>query len=230
MNSNWEQNAYYLNFKIDKKMLVSNLASSSSTLNTKDKLSLYHKRLNHLNKDYIIRTIKEHTLNSYNSDKETLLNNSDCEACYIGKFYEIVSYKPLSSPSTILIYFDIDICRPFKTKGINNESYFITYICRKSRAVWVYSLKYKSEAIDSLIKFYSLIKNQFNISTKNLRLDNAKEFKSSKWDNFTKAKGIICEYTSPYTPAQNRIVEALNKYIIVRLITICKEKNISLTL
>ena len=129
MNSNWEQNAYYLNFKINKKMLVSDLASSSSTLNTKDKLSLYYKRLNYLNKDYAIRTIKEYTLNSYNSEKETMLNNSDCEVCYIGKFYKIVSIKPLSSPTTILTYFDIDICRLFKTKGMNNKSYFITYTC-----------------------------------------------------------------------------------------------------
>jgi len=110
-------------------MLVSDLASSSSTLNTKDKLSLYYKRLNYLNKDYAIRTIKEYTLNSYNSEKETMLNNSDCEVCYIGKFYKIVSTKPLSSPTTILTYFDIDICRPFKTKGMNNKSYFITYTC-----------------------------------------------------------------------------------------------------
>src|SRR5689334_22999588 len=43
-------------------------------------------------------------------------------------------------------------------------------------------------------------------------------------------KGIICEYTSPYTPAQNGIAEILNKYIINRLITICKDKNIPLKL
>lgn len=57
-------------------------------------------------------------------------------------------------------------------------------------------------------------------------LDNAGEFKSDKWVAFTKDKGIINYYTSPYTPAQNGISERLNLYLIERLIAIIKEKNI----
>jgi len=62
--------------------------------------------------------------------------------------------------------------------------------------------------------FYKLIETQYNIKIKAFRLDNAREFKSNKWINFTRDKGIINEYTSPYTPAQNGISE-LNPLIII---------------
>jgi hypothetical protein len=78
--------------------------------------------------------------------------------------------------------------------------------------------------------FYTLIKTQFSVKIKALRLDNAKEFKSTKWSLFCSNKGIICEYTSPYSAPQNGIAERLNRYLVERLIAICKEKNIPLFL
>ena len=75
-----------------------------------------------------------------------------------------------------------------------------------------------------------MIYTQFNINIKVIRLDNARELKSEKWALFCKNKGILCKYTSLYTPAQNRISERLNLYILERLITICNYKNIPLKL
>jgi len=43
-------------------------------------------------------------------------------------------------------------------------------------------------------------------------------------------KGVISDYTSVYTPAQNRINEAFSKYIIERLIYTCNEIGISIKL
>lgn len=91
-------------------------------------------------------------------------------------------------------------------------------------------MKFKSEALEIFIWFYNIIKTQFKVSIKVLRLDNATEFKSHKWDKFCTDKGIVCEYTSPYTQAQNGISERLNRYIIERLISISKEKKIPLKL
>jgi hypothetical protein len=75
-----------------------------------------------------------------------------------------------------------------------------------------------------------MIKTQFNIEIKAFRLDNAPEFKSDKWTNWTTLKGIICEYTSPYTPPQNGISERLNRYLVEKLISICIQKSIPLKL
>jgi hypothetical protein len=62
------------------------------------------------------------------------------------------------------------------------------------------------------------------------KLDNAGEFKSNKWTYYCKNKGIICEYTSPYSPSQNGIAERLNRYLVERLISVSKAKKIPLFL
>ncbi|KAK6581554.1 hypothetical protein PZA11_006245 [Diplocarpon coronariae] len=65
---------------------------------------------------------------------------------------------------------------------------------------------------------------------KAFKLDNASEFKLEKWANYYKNKGYINEYTSPYSPSQNGIAERLNRFLIERLISVCKERNIPIYL
>ena len=152
----------------------------------------------------------------------------NCEACYMGKFRQIVSREPLKSGNIDpLTYFN---CGPFKTLGLKGEKYFITLTCRASRAIWLYSLKRKADAYDTLVNFYNMTKNQFSTNIKVFHLDNAGEFRSNKWSNFCKNKGIICNYTSPYTSAQNGIAERLNRFIIERIICLCYDMQIPLKL
>ena len=75
-----------------------------------------------------------------------------------------------------------------------------------------------------------MIKTQFEVKIKAFKLDNTKEFKSNKFTLFYSKKGTLLEYTSPYSAPQNGIAERLNKYIVERLITICKNKHIPLFL
>jgi Integrase core domain len=229
--ADWVSNAYYININIDYNRLEAiiyriNPVLDSSSLNS-TQLDLYHKRLLHINKDYILKTIDNVSgLKTINSTQSLL---HDCESCYYRKFSRTYNKEPLKSRD-ILQVIDLDIAGPFKTIGLKGERYFLTITCRASRAIWVYPIKAKSEAIDVLIKFYNLILTQFDIKILNIRLDNAKEFKSGKWTLYCDSKGIICEYTSPYTPNQNGISERLNRFIIERLISICSKKNIPLKL
>ena len=71
---------------------------------------------------------------------------------------------------------------------------------------------------------------QFNINIKGARLDNAKEFKSIKLSSFCNTKGLLLEYSSIYTQAQNSKLERLNLYLLERIIAICSFKNIPLKL
>ena len=227
LKAKWNYNAYYLDLIINHDLLEPVIYNISKF----NKLDLIHKRLNHLNKDYLIKTLKntkglirdKEDLNNYKED----LNN--CDSCHLGKFTRVGSKEPFK-PTSNLIYFDTDIAGPFSTRGLKGECYFITITDRGTRAIWVYPIKFKSDALDILISFYKIIETQFNIKIKALRLDNAREFKSNKWNLFCKNKGIICEYTSPYSPSQNGISERLNRFLIERIIAISKEKNIPLSL
>jgi hypothetical protein len=225
LSAKWNYNAYYLDAKVDYNQIESTVYYTSSS----NKLDLIHKRLNHINKDYLIKTLnctKGLDIIAKDVSKHKLAN---CDSCYIGKFTKKGSKEPFKATEN-LIYFDIDIAGPFKIEGIKGERYFLTITDRGSRSIWVYPIKFKSDALDILISFYTLIETQFNVKIKALRLDNAKEFRSTKWTSFCSNKGIICEYTSPYSTPQNGISERLNRYLIERIIAICKEKNIPLFL
>jgi hypothetical protein len=224
LKANWNFNAYYLNIIINYNLLEPVIYKASSTIN---KLDLIHKRLNHINKDYLIKTLECTKGLNIKAKEDISLNN--CDSCYIGKFTKIGSKEPFKNTSK-LIYLDIDIAGPFRTRGLKGERYFLTITDRGTRTIWVYPIKFKAEALDILISFCKLIETQFNIKIKALRLDNAKEFKSTKWSLFCTNKGIICEYTSPYSAPQNGISERLNRYLIERLISISKNKNIPLAL
>jgi hypothetical protein len=81
----------------------------------------------------------------------------NCDSCYYGKFSRTISRQPLLDNGRILTIIDIDIAGPFKIIGLKGERYFMTITCRASRAIWIYPIKYKSEAFDILIRFYILI-------------------------------------------------------------------------
>jgi hypothetical protein len=220
----WDYNAYYLDVIINHDVLEPVIYKVSKSIN---KLDLIHKRLNHLNKEYLIKTL-EYT-KGLGLDTKDIKDLNNCDSCYIGKFTKVGSKEPFK-PTSNLIYIDIDIAGPFRTKGLKGESYFLTITDRGTRTIWVYPIKFKAEALDILISFYKLIETQFSTKIKAIRLDNAKEFKSNKWALFCTNKGIICEYTSPYSAPQNGISERLNRFLIERLIAISKEKSIPLTL
>ena len=195
--ANWAFNAYYIdNINIDFDTLEPVIYQVKS-VQDKSELDLYHKRLLHINKDYILKTITSVNGLRQISDSNSGLNH--CDSCYSGKFTHTYSHEPLKS-NTIFDIIDIDVAGPFNTISIKGERYFMTITDRASRAIWVYPLKFKSEVLEVLVSFYNLIIAQFKTNIKAIRLDNAKEFRSNKWTLFTTNKGIICEYTSPYTP------------------------------
>jgi len=150
LEATWNLNAYYLNVKIDYDVLEPIAYKIDPVVN--NKLDLYHKRLNHINKDYIIKTI-EHTkgLDLTNDSKE--LHN--CDSCYYGKFQEIVSRKPLQS-ATLLTTFDIDTAGAFRVVGLRGERYFFTIIDKPSRAIWIYPTK--NQKADGLTKPLARVK------------------------------------------------------------------------
>ncbi|GKB30280.1 retrovirus-related pol polyprotein from transposon TNT 1-94 [Tanacetum coccineum] len=71
------------------------------------------------------------------------------------------------------------------------------------RYTWVYFLKKKSHAPETMMYFIKRVENQNDIKVKQLRTDNGAEFKNSILVNFCDEKGISQNFSSPYTPEQN---------------------------
>ena len=244
-NAKWHLNAYfldniYINYKllepivyniinynlVNNKNLILNL-NNNNTNKVNTLLDLYYRRFLYINKDYIFKSIKNSIGLIMSNPNNTILSN--CDNCYYSKFKEIISCKP-NKLVNILEFIDCDILGPFKIKGLKGENYIFTITCCASKCIWIYAIKYKSDIYDIIIDFYNMILTQFNIKIKGARLDNAKEFKSIKLKIFCKSKGLLLEYSSIYTQAQNGKSERLNLYLLERIIAICSYKNIPLKL
>jgi transposase InsO family protein len=68
----------------------------------------------------------------------------------------------------------------------------------------------KSQTKETLKRFLRRAQNEFGLRIKKIRSDNRTEFKNSKIEGFLEEEGIKHEFSSPYTPQQNGVVERKN--------------------
>jgi transposase InsO family protein len=80
-----------------------------------------------------------------------------------------------------------------------------------SRFTWVLFLQEKSQTQETLKGFLRRAQNEFGLRIKKIRSDNGTEFKNSQIEGFLEDEGIKHEFSSPYTPQQNGVVERKNR-------------------
>jgi transposase InsO family protein len=76
-----------------------------------------------------------------------------------------------------------------------------------SRFTWVFFLQEKSQTQETLKRFLRWAQNEFRLRIKKIRSDNGTKFKNSRIEGFLEEEGIKHEFSSPYTPQQNGVVE-----------------------
>jgi hypothetical protein len=74
----------------------------------------------------------------------------------------------------------------------------------------VFFLQEKSQTQETLKGFLRWAQNEFGLRIKKIRSDNGTEFKNSQIEGFLEDEGIKHEFSSPYTPQQNGVVERKN--------------------
>jgi transposase InsO family protein len=72
----------------------------------------------------------------------------------------------------------------------------------------------KSQTQETLNGFLRRAQNKFGLRIKKIRSDNGTEFKNSQIEGFLKEEGIKHEFSSPYTPQQNGVVERKNRTLL----------------
>ena len=72
-------------------------------------------------------------------------------------------------------------------------------------------LKHKSEATLKLKMFIKQVEVQLRKVVRNIRSDNGLEFKNKEFEDFLAEKGTSHNFSAPYTPQQNGIVERRNR-------------------
>jgi transposase InsO family protein len=211
----WVSDLCRLYFKPSEKLLLANTADTTTS-------ELLHQRLAHINSDYITKTVantKGVRLISTNSQRDA------CEPCLLGKLHRDIGQNSISNTTRVLELIHTDILGPF-IPSLNQKRYIISFIDDYSRSIWVYPITAKSESIDKLKELYHKLESNLGLKIARIRSDNAKELNSDKWTSFTKEKGIINEYTSPYSPELNGIAERFNRTLLEKARTVITAKNI----
>jgi transposase InsO family protein len=76
-------------------------------------------------------------------------------------------------------------------------------------------LQEKSQTQETLKGFLRRAQNEFRLRIKKIRSDNGTEFKNSQIEGFLEDEGIKHEFSSPYTPQQNGVVERKNRTLLL---------------
>ena len=83
-----------------------------------------------------------------------------------------------------------------------------------SRYIWVHIILYKTEVQDVFRRFANRAMNNYGMKIKHIRSDNGTKFKNTGLDLYLDTMGITHEFSAPYTPQQNGIVERKNRTLI----------------
>jgi transposase InsO family protein len=71
----------------------------------------------------------------------------------------------------------------------------------------------KGETQEILKKFIRRAQNEFELKIKKVRSDNGTKFKNTGVEEFLGEEGIKHEFSVPYTPQQNGVVERKNRFL-----------------
>ncbi|VVA35630.1 PREDICTED: Retrovirus-related Pol poly from transposon [Prunus dulcis] len=149
-----------------------------------------------------------------------------CEGCQFGKQHREEFPRNQAQRATApLELVHVDLCGPMRNDSIAGNKYFMLLIDDFSRMIWVYFLRYKSDAFNCFRKFKAMTELQSGFKIKCLRSDRGGEFKSSEFDLFCEKEGIQRQFTLAYTPQQNGVVERKNRTVIEMAKSMLHEKK-----
>ena len=186
--------------------------SSAITDSEQDITKVWHCRLGHVSERGLLELEKQ---GLFGSDKITGLDL--CEDCVKGKATRVKFSKGVHVTKEKLDYVHSDLWGPSRTSSHGGSRFFMSVIDDYSRRVWVYILKYKSEALDRFKQWHTLLENQTGRKLKKLRTDNGLEYFSSEFDDYCKSVGVARHHTIIGTPQQNGLAERMNRTILERV-------------
>jgi transposase InsO family protein len=174
---------------------------------------LWHRRLAHVGMKNLHKLLKgEYILGLTNVHFE---KDRVCSACQAGK--QVGTHHPHKKIMTTdrpLELLHMDLFGPIAYISIDRSKYCLVIVDDYSRFTWVFFLHEKSQTQDTLKGFLRWAQHEFGLRIKKIKSDNGTEFKNSQIEGFLVEEGIKHEFSSPYTPQQNGVVERKNKTLL----------------
>jgi hypothetical protein len=122
--------------------------------------------------------------------------------------------KNVMTTSRPLELLHMDLFGPVAYLSIEGSKYGLVIVDDFSCFTWFFFLQDKSETQGILKRFLKRAQNEFELKVKKIRSDNGSEFKNLQVEEYLEEEGIKHEFSAPYTPQQNGVVERKNRTLI----------------
>ncbi|GJV87167.1 retrovirus-related pol polyprotein from transposon TNT 1-94 [Tanacetum coccineum] len=174
---------------------------------------LWHRRLSHLNFDYINLLSKKDVV--IGLPKLKYVKDQLCSSCEVSKAKRS-SFKSKTVPSSKgrLNLLHMDLCGPMQVASINGKKYILVIVDDYSRYTWTLFLCSKDETPEVLKDFLTMIQRNLQALVIFVRTDRGTEFLNKTLNAFFKEEGIEHQTSTPRTPEQNGIVKRRNRTLV----------------
>ncbi|PNF18188.1 hypothetical protein B7P43_G18259 [Cryptotermes secundus] len=107
-----------------------------------------------------------------------------------------------------------DVCGPTDPTSYDNKKYFLTCVDDYTHFCKIYVLENKSEVYTFLKECVNEAECHFNTRVRRIRWDSGGEYKNNALREWCKKKGIVMEFTTPYSPQLNGTAKRMNHTIV----------------
>ncbi|WVZ93643.1 LOW QUALITY PROTEIN: hypothetical protein U9M48_039608 [Paspalum notatum var. saurae] len=122
-----------------------------------------------------------------------------------------VSQVMTSYPGELL---PMDTVGPAWVASVSGKWYVLVVMDDFSRFSCALFKEFKDEAFGFLRDLVLRLRNESHKAMRAIRSDNGGEFRNSQFENFCRDLGLEHQFSSPYTPPQNGVVERKNRILI----------------
>ncbi|WVZ94484.1 hypothetical protein U9M48_040371 [Paspalum notatum var. saurae] len=108
----------------------------------------------------------------------------------------------------------MDTVGPARVALVNGKWYVLVVVDDFSRFSWVFFMEFKDEAFGFVRDLVLRLRNESHKAMRAIHSDNGGEFRNSHFKNFCRDLGLEHQFSSPYTPPQNGVVERKNRTLV----------------
>lgn len=189
------------------------------------KIEEWHKKLGHLGFNNMKRLIDLST--GIPLKKNECKKLETCQVCLEAKQTRLPFNSVRHQAKRVLEILHTDICGPIEPTTWNEKRYILTILDDYTHYCRTYLLKNKSEASEYIKEFIQEVEAYHNIRVSKIRSDNGGEYTSTSFKQWCKSKGIILDFTIPYSPQLNGKAERLNRTLLEKARSLIFDKNIN---
>lgn len=185
---------------------------------------LWHERYGHLNFDALRKLGKEGMVDGLPQLEPV---NQLCTDCVVTK----LKCRPFSGAAKrradgILDLVHEDLCGPISPATPGGKDTFLLLVDDHSRYMWLSLLARKSDALEAIQRFQVQVEVETRRHLRVLRTDCGGEFISVEFEQHCATHGIKRQFSAPYTPQQNGVVERRNQTVIAMARGLLKSRGV----